>query len=560
MKVSVITVSFNAVSCIERTIKSVISQRYNDFEYIIVDGQSNDGTIEIIQKYHVNISKWISKPDRGIYNAMNKAVRMCSGEYCIFMNAGDMFVNPLVLKQVSLFLDDGFDVLTGCEISTKNGKIVDYVKPPQKATLKHFFVTSISHQASFIKRSLLLEYPYDEHLKLVSDWKFWLQTLVLDGKSYRSIDVDVCVFNHDGMTYAFSDIGNMERKKVLMSLLPKDVYKEYVRRYSGFWFAKKRRYYGKLQRILHREELKNKLKMAKSYVDVLGFYGFIVIVLKILNLGEGGKLGQSVIARYLQKHYGHIVRRNEMASDVPHAFMKKFPIWVCWWQGEKMMPLVPKLCLYSLRKNLRDNQELYFITKRNYKDFVNIPEYVVRKMERGMLSVTAFSDILRFTLLARYGGLWVDATCYVAALLPDLSSADFYTSKQNKPNDYRYVSRYRWASYLIGGKPGHKIFLNMRDLFFAYIWREKSWVSYFLLDYLLDLICRESDECNHSIESFPYTEMHVLESVEDMDKPFNEVKPLAEGIFHKLSWKRRFRPYTDDMSRMTLFGYIIDNF
>lgn len=466
MKVSVITVSFNAVSCIERTIKSVISQRYNDFEYIIVDGQSNDGTIEIIQKYHVNISKWISEPDRGIYNAMNKAVRMCSGEYCIFMNAGDMFVNPLVLKQVSLFLDDGFDVLTGCEISTKNGKIVDYVKPPQKATLKHFFVTSISHQASFIKRSLLLEYPYDEHLKLVSDWKFWLQTLVLDGKSYRSIDVDVCVFNHDGMTYAFSDIGNMERKKVLMSLLPKDVYKEYVRRYSGFWFAKKRRYYGKLQRILHREELKNKLKMAKSYVDVLGFYGFIVIVLKILNLGEGGKLGQSVIARYLQKHYGHIVRRNEMASDVPHAFMKKFPIWVCWWQGEKMMPLVPKLCLYSLRKNLRDNQELYFITKRNYKDFVNIPEYVVRKMERGMLSVTAFSDILRFTLLARYGGLWVDATCYVAALLPDLSSADFYTSKQNKPNDYRYVSRYRWASYLIGGKPGHKIFLNMRDLFF----------------------------------------------------------------------------------------------
>lgn len=518
MKVSVITVSFNAVSCIERTIKSVISQRYNDFEYIIVDGQSNDGTIEIIQKYHAYISKWISEPDRGIYNAMNKAVRICSGEYCIFMNAGDMFVNPLVLKQVSLFLDDGFDVLTGCEISTKNGKIVDYVKPPQKATLKHFFVTSISHQASFIKRSLLLEYPYDEHLKLVSDWKFWLQTLVLDGKSYRSIDVDVCVFNHDGMTYAFSDIGNMERKEVLMSLLPKDVYEEYVKRYSGFWFAKKRRYYGKLQRILHIEELKNKLKIAKSYVDVLGFYGFIVVILKIFKSG-GGKLGQSVITRYLQKHYGHIVWRNEMASDVPHAFMKKFPIWVCWWQGEKMMPLVPKLCLSSLRSNLRDGQELHLITKENYTDFVDIPEYVIRKMEQGMLSVTAFSDILRFTLLTRYGGLWVDATCYVAALLPDLSNTDFYTSKQDKPNDYRYVSRYRWASYLIGGKPGHKIFLNMRDLFFAYIWREKSPVSYFLLDYLLDLICRESDECNHAIESFPYT---------------------------------------DDMSRMSLFGYIID--
>ena len=110
---------------------------------------------------------------------------------------------------------------------------------------------------------------------------------MLDGKSYRSIDVDVCVFNHDGMTYAFSDIGNMERKEVLMSLLPKDVYEEYVKRYSGFWFAKKRRYYGKLQRILHIEELKNKLKIAKSYVDVLGFYGFIVVILKIFKSGGG---------------------------------------------------------------------------------------------------------------------------------------------------------------------------------------------------------------------------------------------------------------------------------
>lgn len=87
-----------------------------------------------------------------------------------------------------------------------------------------------------------------------------------------------------------------------------------------------------------------------------------------------------------------------MASDVPHAFMKKFPIWVCWWQGEKMMPLVPKLCLSSLRSNLRDGQELHLITKENYTDFVDIPEYVIRKMEQGMLSVTAFSDILRACL------------------------------------------------------------------------------------------------------------------------------------------------------------------
>lgn len=77
----------------------------------------------------------------------------------------------------------------------------------------------------------------------------------------------------------------------------------------------------------------------------------------------------------------------------------------------------------------------------------------------------------------------MDATCYVAALLPDLSNTDFYTSKQDKPNDYRYVSRYRWASYLIGGKPGHKIFLNMRDLFLHIygVRKVRSLISYWII-------------------------------------------------------------------------------
>ena len=81
MKISVITISYNAASCIESTINSVIAQKYDDFEYIIVDGVSKDGTLDIIQKYDKSISHWVSEPDSGIYNAMNKAVRMATGEY-----------------------------------------------------------------------------------------------------------------------------------------------------------------------------------------------------------------------------------------------------------------------------------------------------------------------------------------------------------------------------------------------------------------------------------------------------------------------------------------------
>lgn len=230
MKVSVITISFNAEACIERTIKSVINQCYDEFEYVVVDGNSKDGTVDIIKKYVGKISKWISEPDTGIYNAMNKAVRMAEGEYCIFMNAGDVFLNPLVLKQVSLFLEDGVDYLAGNEVSVKKGKIVDYACAPKNITTRLFVQRSLSHQASFIRRKLLLQCPYDESLRMVSDWKFCIQTLLLGKATYRAIDVDVCQFNQDGITFTHKDLGRAERLKVLQELLPEEVKKVCVRR------------------------------------------------------------------------------------------------------------------------------------------------------------------------------------------------------------------------------------------------------------------------------------------------------------------------------------------
>lgn len=266
MKVSVITVVYNAVKDIDKTITSVMQQRYDDYEYIVVDGASTDGTVDVIRQYSKYISYWASEPDNGIYNAMNKAVRMAHGEYCIFMNAGDMFANSLVLKDASWYLSEGFDVLTGREISLRNGNVVDYVKPPALITLNHFYKSSISHQSSFIKRSLLLEYPYDETFRLVSDWKFWIQTLVLGRFSYKAIDINVSVFNHDGLTYSQKELGLKEREQVLRQLIPDSIRLDYdnVNRRSYLYkFAS--RVYNKLQRMFRVVILKYRMK---SLVDV----------------------------------------------------------------------------------------------------------------------------------------------------------------------------------------------------------------------------------------------------------------------------------------------------
>ncbi len=239
MKVSVITVCYNAEKDIEKTLLSVIKQSYKDFEYIIVDGKSSDRTMEIVNRYSERITHIISEPDTGIYNAMNKGVRLATGEYCIFMNAGDTFAGAEVLRQVSGYLSGKYDVLVGREISIRDGRIVGYIYPPKQITVMHFYRSSLSHQSSFIRRDALLKQPYDESLRLVSDWKFWIETLLSRKLSYSPMDVTVSCFNQDGATYTQLDLGKKERTKVLNECLSAEVLSQCRRQVSRFslsWF------------------------------------------------------------------------------------------------------------------------------------------------------------------------------------------------------------------------------------------------------------------------------------------------------------------------------------
>lgn len=99
-RVSIITVTYNAESLLERTLQSVLSQRYADKEIVVVDGQSSDGTVAVIKRHAAAIQSWVSEPDKGIYDAMNKGVRMATGDWILFMNAGDTFASDDVLQRL----------------------------------------------------------------------------------------------------------------------------------------------------------------------------------------------------------------------------------------------------------------------------------------------------------------------------------------------------------------------------------------------------------------------------------------------------------------------------
>ena len=222
MKITVVTISYNAKVEIERTIHSVVNQRLADFEYIVVDGASTDGTVDIIRKYQNIITKWISEPDTGIYNAMNKGIDMATGDYCIFMNAGDVFANNNVLYQIDSFLKLGYDIYNGNAFYVKNREVLWYRKCHKDVSLSYFYRSSICHQATFIKTDLLKSLHYDEGFRMVSDWKFWIQTLCKGGASYLPVDVDVCCFDMTGLTNTNRERGLKERNVVLQELLTEE--------------------------------------------------------------------------------------------------------------------------------------------------------------------------------------------------------------------------------------------------------------------------------------------------------------------------------------------------
>lgn len=171
--VSVVTIVYNGSKYLEKTIESVISQIYANVEYIIIDGGSLDGTLDIIRKYENKIDYWISEPDKGISDAFNKGVRVANGEWLNFLNAGDCYVSKETIKNISVYFGQK-QIITGFSRSG-NGKC----PRKQKNNTDALHVRSrISHQASFIKKDVFLKKGnFSEEYKIRMDYDFWMRVL-----------------------------------------------------------------------------------------------------------------------------------------------------------------------------------------------------------------------------------------------------------------------------------------------------------------------------------------------------------------------------------------------
>lgn len=200
MKVSILTINLNNKTGLEKTMQSVFEQDYPDFEFIIVDGGSKDGSCELIVSESRRISKWISEKDNGIYNAMNKAIKLAEGEYCFFLNSGDHFVNNKVLSTV--FKNDiDADIISGNVLKVRDTGKWNRVKSHNQVNLLNLMRHSLPHQGSLIKRYLFDSIGYyNEQYRIISDWEFFLKALVLNKSTYEHVEVDISYFMLDGIS------------------------------------------------------------------------------------------------------------------------------------------------------------------------------------------------------------------------------------------------------------------------------------------------------------------------------------------------------------------------
>lgn len=197
-KITIVTVVFNDRQNIERTIQSVLSQSFKNYEYVIIDGNSKDGTQEIISKYADNIATYISEPDHGIYDAMNKAIDKAAGEWILFMNSGDIFYNTETLE--SLFKDDfdsDIDVVYGDTVYVyKWGKTLEVTPQP----LKFSYNLPFTHQSALVRTKLLKERKFDLSYRVLADLESFYYFFK---NNYRFQQVHVIISEYDMSGFSY---------------------------------------------------------------------------------------------------------------------------------------------------------------------------------------------------------------------------------------------------------------------------------------------------------------------------------------------------------------------
>lgn len=271
--------------------------------------------------------------------------------------------------------------------------------------------------------------------------------------------------------------------------------------------------------------------------------------------GEAGKRRaeqaiQKTTYAWVRKHYRSLLEERAKAYTLGQP-VENGTVWVFWWQGEDKAPAIVQRCIASIRKNAGAHP-VQVIDQWNYAQFVSIPAHIEEKRERGVISLTHFSDYLRMALLAAHGGLWLDATIYVAGDLQQAFRDPIFTVR-NPGRDEGNISGWNWSVFGISGNRQYILFCLVRDLLDAYWHGSDHLIDYYIFDYMIRLVYDSCEQVRVAINDIPENNPGLYFYQENFNLEAQGKNPPADTWLYKLSWKGQYAPRTEEGAE-TVYG------
>ena len=263
------------------------------------------------------------------------------------------------------------------------------------------------------------------------------------------------------------------------------------------------------------------------------------------------------VISYLEENYSYLIEKyKNLKSDLKYP--EKNNIWVMWWQGEQNAPDLVKMCISSIKINA-NGADVVVITKDNYKNYADIPNYIIEKHEKGIISFAQLSDIMRVFLISKHGGLWLDATIFVSRPIPSCVFRkpiySLHTSLKKTP----FVQNDRIHCFVLGGTPKSKPLMFEREFLTDY-WRTQDVIiDYYLLDYSIMFQYFNISDVREMIDNLAYTGEGLYQLVAILDEPYDKAKLdkiLSENLFSKLIWNKKHR----ESGKETNYLYLLNHY
>ena len=270
------------------------------------------------------------------------------------------------------------------------------------------------------------------------------------------------------------------------------------------------------------------------------------------------------IEQSVDKFLAPLVEEYQHKADEPIPMTGKIPVWCCWWQGVEQMPELVRMCHERLKQVLpQDKAELHIITVDNYREYADIPEHIVDKFNRKIITMTTMSDVLRFALLSKHGGYWLDATVFFTDDIPaEFFSGNFHCQRMAADQEKvaHEACRGNWCGFSMAGPKNSIVFRFMSDAFSRWWAHYDTIIDYVLIDYMLWTGFKLVPQIHQVIDKVPDNNEDIFAMYTVLNQPYSPelLERLTQrNVMHKLTYKMDLIKETPE-GKQTLYGYLLE--